>query len=190
MAKRLQDDEKEAAKPNLSPDTFLEHYRYIRRAKVALDEASSDYRGTRKRAKAVGIDLVALAMMERLAAMDADAAMLRMKQLGYYGTLASLPCFTQTDLFGTHGVPAPTEKSLAEQAAFDAEEDGRFAGAGGEPRDNNIHVAGTDLHTHWDTGWREGKTLFDRRAEEAGTVVSKPRGRPRKSGNPEDRPTA
>lgn len=189
MAKKLSDDAA-PKKPNLSPDTFLEYYREIRRERVKLEEQSGAYRMVRKRAKNAGVDMAAMALMEALARLDSEDAALRLKQLGYYGQLAGLPWATQMDLFGNYDAPKPTEKSLETQAHFDAEEDGRFAGAGGDSDTLNPNPAGSPLHAAWSTGWHNGKAFFDRRKEAEGSEVKRPRGRPRKNANPEDRAAA
>ena len=130
----------------------------------------------------------ALSLLESLSKLEPEEAALRLKQLGFYAQAAGLEWGSQMDLFGHYDDAKPSEKSAHQQKLFDAEEDGRFAGAGGESDTLNPHQAGTELYVAWDTGYRNGKQFFDRRKEADGGETRKPRGRKAKSGNPEDRP--
>jgi len=150
----------EAQSPNVAPETFLAHYRSIRDATRVKDDAGMALARTKKAAKSDGVDLDALKMLERLAKLDEDEAELQLKHVFEYASWAKLPIGTQLDAFGQHKIPAVKQKAANEHELWAAGDAGNKAGKKGEPRDNNPHEPGTELHVVWAKGWLDGQRVI------------------------------
>lgn len=185
----------EAMSPNLPPDVFLKHYRKVREAKRAKEEASAALARVNKAAKADGVDLDAFKLLEKFRDIDSDELEMRLRHVRDYANWLKLPLGTQLNMFAeaTADVPA---KAAEEQSTWDAGDQGYRAGRSGSLRSDNPHDEGTPLFVAWDKEWTRGVKFIaaemrgrddaeaDRKIDEraAANPVRK-RGRPRKNGN-------
>lgn len=171
---------------NISPATFLKHYRAIRDAETAHKSAGSIVQTAKKAAKSDGVDLDALRMLQKLAKLDSDEAELRIKHMMAYAQWAEMPLGTQTDLFGkATSVP---EDEAEKQREFNASEEGRRASDGGQPRDSNPHTdAGSPEFVSWDKAWLKANRKFMKQqqatAEEMGANAGVTTSRRRRNGS-------
>lgn len=156
MAERIDN----TPKSNLSPNTFLELFRELGIAQREIDAATGRKRAILKRAKAAGIDLDALALMQRLAKLETDEAAMRLRNLARYSAWANMPIGTQADLFGATDDQRPTEKAQAEHNEWQADDAGYQAGKAGDSIDNNPHPAGTPFYDRWRQGWHKGQEVL------------------------------
>jgi hypothetical protein len=92
-----------ASLSNLTPETFQEHYRNIRKLKRVLDEANGEYRAARKAAESQGVDLKVLALLEQMAKLDEGEADARLTKLFKYAGWLDLPVGHQVSLFDREG---------------------------------------------------------------------------------------
>lgn len=140
---------------NVPPDVFRKHYRDIRDATRACDEARMAVARLKKAAKADGIDLGALAIVEKMRKLDDDEAGMRIEKAFRYADWLGQPLGTQSALFPAQ-VERPTEKSDVEQTEWAAGEAGYLGGKGGKLRGENKFPEGSPLYTAWDKGWLRG----------------------------------
>src|SRR5262249_14098472 len=140
----------EASSHNVPPETFLKHYRAIRDLKAAHADAAMAVARAKKAAKNEGIDLDALKMLEKLAALDDDEAELRLRHLSGYSKWLNLPIGMQADLFGSPEAATVSAQAAAEQAEWQAGDEGRDAGRAGRERDENPYEAGSAEYVAWD----------------------------------------
>lgn len=147
-----------AAKGNLTPETYLEHYRAIRDAKKKQEQATAEMRLARKRAKAGGVNLSDMDAAIRLRDLDADERDTHLRNLGRYAAWMGAPLGAQATLFGE--VEMPTEKAAAEHAAYEARERGYTDGTHGAPADNNPYPAGSPHAAEWARGWADGDAFM------------------------------
>jgi ribosome modulation factor len=170
------------AKSNVTPQTFIKYLQSITRLKAACDEANSAYRTERKRAESDGIDLKALALFEKLRKLDNDDATGRLRRLSQYAKFMDLPWGAQLDMFSPETVITEEDAQIA--AEFKAASDGYQRGIAGDSSEDNPYPGGTQEHVAWHKAHKEAVS----KREASGATEKKPRGRPRKSGNPEDAP--
>lgn len=140
----------------VAPEEFLRHYRAIHDAKRAKEEASAAYSAARNAAKAAGVDMNALKIVEHLSSLDDADAELRMRETLRYAAWMGLEIGTQADMFD-----APPETELvgqvsAQHAEWRAEQAGYKAGKDGEPRDNCPLPSTSPLNPAWHRGWKDG----------------------------------
>lgn len=140
----------------VAPEDFLRHYRAIHDAKRAKEEAAAAYQAARHSAKAAGVDMDAMKIVEHLSSLDDADAELRMRETLRYAAWMGLEIGTQADMFGDAPEIELVGKVSAQHAEWKAEQDGYKAGKGGEPRDNCPIAATSPLHPAWNRGWREG----------------------------------
>lgn len=167
-----------AQSPNVPPETFLAHLRSIRDAKRTQEDANMAVARVKKAAKRDGIDLDAFKLMEGLAKLDEDEAELRLRHLFEYSKWANLPIGTQLDAFGDHRVPPVKTKAAAEHDLWAAGDAGRAAGKKGEPKDNNPHNPGTELHVVWNKSWLDGQRVIADEMNGGGEVEATPKRTP------------
>lgn len=175
----------EAKSHNVTPDTFLKHYRAMRDAKRAKEDAGIAYARVQKAAKADGIDLEAYKLFERLTKIDSDEAEIQLRHAMEMMQWAGKPLGTQLDMFRVDA-QEPTSKTQREHAIWEAGDAGLVAGRDGQDREDNPHEPGSEEHVAWDKSWAKGnktflaqqETIADELGENAG--VKRGRGRPRK----------
>jgi hypothetical protein len=154
------DDDKEAldraaSMSNLPAEVFQKHYREIRTLKRKIDEATSLYRTARKRAGTDGVDLKALAVMEKLSKLDDGDADALLNKVYRYAGWVSLPIGTQITLFDADAEPTKVEAD-DEHRQWAASEAGIASGKGGGLREDNPFPEGSPLYDRWDRGFLEG----------------------------------
>lgn len=169
----------EATKSNLTPETFLEHYRAVSRARMELTEAQAKVRNAMKRAKGAGIATAQLSAAISLTKIDKEKRDIEFRDLARYMAWLQMPIGTQPELFA--GAEMPTQKAAAEHTEFEAEQRGYQDGKAGGAGDNAPYPLGSPLHQKWYEGWSRGQAFI---ANEMGGEVPK-RGRKAKAGNPE-----
>lgn len=145
----------------LAPERFLHLYREIKDTKRLKDEAAAAHKAAREAAKAAGMDMNALKIVEHLASLDDADAELRMRETLRYAAWMGLEVGTQTDLFGGDGGPKLTDKIVGQHAEWKAEQDGYDAGKAGKPRDDNPLPGASPLRARWDAGWHDGRAQRD-----------------------------
>lgn len=138
---------------NVPPDTFRRHYREIRDAKDQHHDTGMAVARAKKAAKADGIDLDALKMIEQLAKLDQDVVELLLRNVGLYAGWLELPIGTQANLFGP---PETGNGKDPKHIEWEATNAGILAGTKGEERNTNRHKAGTLEFAAWDKGWLRG----------------------------------
>lgn len=179
MANKLNNPDKEPA--GISPKKFLQHYNEIRNLKFKQDQAVALTRFAKKRAKADGVNLDALAIMERMANLPPDEAKVILQQFGIYSTVTKQE-YTDLPLFAASNVKA-SDDLLTAQALEDAEYTGRLVGAAGGNKADNPHKVGTEFHVRWDDGFNNGWDFFEQRpAVEKKVTAASGRGRGRPPG--------
>jgi len=150
----------EARSHNIAPEIFLRHYRAIRDATTAKDEATALLRVAKKAAKTAGVNLDALRMLERLAALDADEAALRLRQMFQYASWTDLPFGTQVNFFVAPDGTKPVEAAQVDHQEWVAGDNGLAAGKAGRLREDNPHDAGTREYVAWDKAWSRGNKFW------------------------------
>jgi len=145
-----------------SPNTFLKHYNNIRNLKFRQDQAVALTRVAKKQAKSDGVNLDALAIMERMANLPLDEAKLLLNQFGIYSTLTKQE-YADLPLFAASNSMTPSDKTLALQVLEDAEHAGRLVGCGGGNKNDNPHRVGTELFVRWADGFNNGWEFFEKR---------------------------
>jgi hypothetical protein len=154
MAPRLEGSNSE----RLDPAKFLADYRALRQLETAMKDAVSDYRGMRKKMKAAGVDLAALALLEALRKLDDDEATIRIRNVQRYGAWTDTPFLKQGDLFGAAtDDPQPDDEAKALHSEGEAEFDGIGAGRNGHKIETNPFDPGTRNHVAWVKGWHAGQ---------------------------------
>ena len=96
MAKKMGDA---TAKPNVTPETFLEQYRIIASAKRTVDEANSVYRHRLKNAGKLGIDTKQLLAVMRLKKLETDVIEIQFRTQNRYLAWLGTPIGTQASMF-------------------------------------------------------------------------------------------
>jgi hypothetical protein len=180
MATKLKDPNRVVA--GISPKKFLHHFNEIRNAKFKQDQAVGVTRNLRKQAKADGVNLDALAMMERLANLPPDEAKDLLQQFGFYSTVTNQE-YADLPLWAAAGHGVASEKLLTQQALEDAEHAGRLVGCKGGAKSDNPHNPGSEFHVRWDSGFNDGYEFFEQRpAIEKKVTAASGRGRGRPPG--------
>lgn len=179
----------EARAHNVPPEVFLRHYREIRDLKDAHAETGTAVARAKKAAKAAGIDLDALKMLEKLADLDTDEAEMQLSHLQIYAKWIELPVGMQGNFFGQPEAAAVPPEAAAEQAEWDASDGGKQAGAAGHARDTNPYPPGSGMYVAWDKSWSAAnkawlkgqKKIAGEMGPKAGNgaAASRKRGRPR-----------
>jgi hypothetical protein len=146
------------------PNVFLSHFRTI-------SDLANEHKATgmalaraKKAAKGDGIDLDSLAMLERLAKLDADDATARLRKTLQYAVWLEMPIGKQATLFPsakTAAIEMPTDDATAAQRAWAAEEAGHEAGLKGLLRvEDNPYPAGSDFYSRFDVGYMRGQAVI------------------------------
>jgi uncharacterized protein (UPF0335 family) len=149
---------------NVKPETFMEHWRKIRELKDEQAELSAAIARAKKAAKGDGIDLEAVALLERLAKIDNDELQLRMRKLFVYSDWIQMPLAAFAEGLQP---PAPKEEANAEFELWQVKQNGLDAGRTGSKREENPYDAGTEKHVAWDKAWARGfKSVQGQRARE------------------------
>ena len=174
----------EAQSPNVSPETFLAHFRAIRDATRTKDDAVMGVARCKKAAKRDGLDLDALKLLENLAKLDDDELAVQLRHLHQYAKWASLPLGTQLDAFGEHVIPTVKAKAVGEHDLWTATDVGYKAGRSGLPRDTNPYQPGTELHVNFDKAWTDGQRVIademhPEKANGAANGTGKPAAKPK-----------
>lgn len=143
----------------IAPEDFLAHYRRIRDTKRAKEEAGAAHNAAKQQAKAAGIDLNALKIVEHLASLDDADAELRMRETLRYANWMGLEVGTQVDMFDAPAADL-TGKVASEHKEWKAEQDGYEAGKKGEPIDNNPFPGGSPFYSRWRSGWNDGQAFL------------------------------
>jgi hypothetical protein len=179
MAKPLTDPDKKPA--GISPKKFLQHFNEIRAAKFKQDQAVGVVRNLRKQAKADGVNLEAVALMERMSNIPPDKAKVILQQFGIYSTFTKQE-YTDLPLWAASSDKV-SEKLLTEQALQDAEHAGRLVGCKGGNKNDNPHLPGSEFHVRWDRGFNDGFEFYEARpAIEKKSQAAGGRGRGRPPG--------
>jgi uncharacterized protein (UPF0335 family) len=149
---------------NVKPETFMEHWRKIRELKDEQAELSAAIARAKKAAKGDGIDLEAVALLERLCKMDDDELQLRMRKLFVYSDWIKMPLAEYAE-----GItpPAPKQETNAEFDLWQVQQNGLAAGKTGTRREDNPYDAGSEKHVAWDKAWGKGfRSIQGQRARE------------------------
>lgn len=149
----------------ITPELMLEHFQSILTAKRKQEQATAEYRHTRKRAEKAGMDLAALAMLETWMKKGAAEAERLLSEAMKYAQWASIPVGTQLGLFDTGAVPKPTERAQDKHREFAANSAGYDSGANGGTRDDCPFELGSPYAEAWHKGFNEGEQLAKRAAE-------------------------
>lgn len=149
----------EAQSPNLPPATFLSHFRAIRDLKRLHDEAGMALARAKKSAKADGVDLGALKIVEQMRKLDDDEAEIRIRHAFEYSGWLGKPLGTQSVLFPEIAA-APESKALADQQEWEAGDAGYLAGKGGKLRSDNPFPEGSPVYVRWDREFVRGLKIL------------------------------
>jgi len=162
--------------PNLTVEMFLEFANKVSSMKQTLDDASSRYRESLKRAKGAGINEAVLRQALQLRKTDLDKVNTNFKDLNRYLVWLGVPAGVQLGLFEGATLATTIENArlasapnaeLGEDVKATAYFAGHANGKIGKNRDTNPHGAG-ELYDEWDRGWIAGQSeLADGPAEGA-----------------------
>lgn len=152
----------EARSHNVGPEVFLRHWRDIRDAKNAKDDAGMGHTRAKKAAKQAGINLDAFKLVEQFADLDTDEMELLLKDVIAYSKWLKLPIGTQMEMFAKPDVAMPNDAAAAQHAEWEAGQDGLAAGQNGHERDTNPCEPGSAEHVAWDKQWAKGNKQFMR----------------------------
>lgn len=154
---------------NLQGDAFLRHFHEVRDLKREHKEIGMRLARAKKAAKSDGVDLDALAALEKLVKLDDDEAALQMRNTMRYLRFLGKPLGTQLDwIDAVAATPQPNDKSANEHRVWQAEQDGYAAGRAGRGRDDNPYDAGAETFVAFDKGYTRGqKVLADKLGENA-----------------------
>jgi uncharacterized protein (UPF0335 family) len=156
MARKLKDD---AAKSNLSPDTFLEYVRELGAARTEKESASGKYRSVLKRAKSAGINTAMMLRALEEKRQDDQPREMNDLDLARYRAWLGVPIGTQAAL----DFEEPSDEARAKQTEHEAGEAGLAAGKAGHPREGNPHTTASPNWAAWDRAWVAGQeTLIDK----------------------------
>src|SRR3954451_12085083 len=151
----------EARSHNVQPAVFLDHYRLIRDAKDAHADTGMALVRAKKAAKAAGVDLDALKLLESLSKLDADEAAVQLRHVQRYARWAELPIGTQLNLLDGEETPeGPSQEDQQKQRDWAAGEAGLLAGKSGRIRLDNNHPAGSSEYVAWDKAWLRGNKIW------------------------------
>lgn len=150
----------EARTHNVPPEVFLRHYREIRDTKQAHSDTGMAVARAKKAAKAAGVDLDALKLLEKLEDLDTDEAEMQLRHLQIYAKWIELPVGSQLNFFGDPEAPQVKQQTAAEQREWNAGEAGNQAGRNGHERGTNPHKAGSPEQVAWDKAWAKGNKVW------------------------------
>lgn len=145
----------------LAPEQFLAHYRAIKDTKRVKDEAAAAHKAAREAAKAAGVNMNALKIVEHLSNVDDADAEIEMRETLRYAAWMGLEVGTQSDLFGSNDGPKLTDKIVGQHAEWKAEQAGYEAGKAGKPVDECPYPGASPMREHWSSGWRDGAAIRD-----------------------------
>jgi hypothetical protein len=179
----------EARSHNVPAEVFLRHWREVREAKNAKDDAAAGVARAKKSAKQSGINLEAFKIVEQFNDMDTDELEMLLKDIIAYSKWMKLPVGTQMEMWAQPDVAMPNDAAQQQHDEWQAGQDGLQAGQLGHERDTNPHEPGSASHVSWDKQWAKGNKQWmreqtdraDKLGENAG-VTSSGRGR-RAAGN-------
>jgi len=160
----------------ISPAMFLEFYGQIRKAKRKVDEVNAEYRNTRKRAETAGVNLKALALMEKLAKMEPEEAASELRTSMRYASWADLQVGQQPDLLAPADDQPVPQKAMDQHRESIAEDAGYAAGKQGSDRGENPYPAGSPFSAAWDRGWGDGQRVIAMEMGPDGSGPKKVRG--------------
>lgn len=150
----------EARAHNVPPEVFLRHYRTIRDAKQAHADTGMAVARAKKAAKASGVDLDALKMLEKFADLDTDEAEMQIRHLQLYAKWIELPIGTQLGMFAAPTPPDPNPEATAAHREWTAGEAGMAEGKSGGLRTANTYPAGSAEHVAYDKAWTKGNKVW------------------------------
>jgi ribosome modulation factor len=163
------------ASNTLTPNDLLQIQTELRAAQRAIDAATGSKRAILKRAKGMGADLQALALLQRFARMDEDEAQALAKTFIKYATWAELGAWSQAEMFAAIPADGPTEKAREQHDVARAYDDGYHTGKDAGDIDANPHAHGSEHHQQWVVGWHAGQAT--NAPAEGVTTASTRRGR-------------
>ena len=152
----------ESRSHNTPAPVFLKHYREIREAKDKVIEANGYVKAAKKAAKASGVDMPSLKLLDMLTSIDTDEAELMIRKTKEYATYLNLPLGSQLNMFGEAPIAGPSPEVAAEQEEWEAGAAGQASGKMGGLRDSNPNAPGTATHVAWVKGWLKGHKLFNK----------------------------
>lgn len=157
----------------IAPSLLLELMGIAQRAKREADEALGKYRNVRKRMADAGVDMQALALVEKLAKLSPEEATDRLKSAFRLADILDVKIAQQAELFpeGPDDSEA-TQKAQARWREDQAEDQGYRAGKAGRDRSDNPFPAGQPHAAAWDRGWGLGQAAI---AAEMGPEGKKPK---------------
>lgn len=132
---------------------FFIHLREIESAERKKDQAVSDLRTARKRAKDAGIDLAVLDIMRKAAKFTRSETIERLNKQVVYGKFLRAAVFDQLDLF--------KERDLSDDEMVDeAYGKGVVAGKRGSDPSTNPWDLSTPMGQSWESGRIDGQSLL------------------------------
>lgn len=154
----------ESSASNCTDETKREFYRKALIAKIALESAQAaakqkngEYRNILKDAKKAGIDPDAITATLAARFQDEDVLVLKLREhLKMLDLGGVVPNVVDKILSRLH-IEEPTANEAHQISIDRAYDDGAFSGREGDHRENNPHVAGSDLYDAWDRGWLVGQ---------------------------------
>lgn len=153
---------------NLSPDQLVELVIADGRFKQELDQANARYRAHRSKMEKAGVDLKALADLQRLAKRDNDERRTHLKTLFRYAQILDLSLAHQADLFGAVA-EKPGEKVTGEKQLWAAEQAGYTCATEGGTKESNPYEPGSPAFVRWDKGYNGGTEFMKGTAELKGS---------------------
>jgi hypothetical protein len=188
---------------NVSNETWLQFVREAAATRREIEEATGRHRAVMKRAKAAGCNPKVIAAAITAKKQDPAVIVSEVRDSVRVLNLVGIE-LDSGSIFGSWQ-PEITQKAAEEFDLHVAEERGYGAGKGGGDRDANPYEPGSPFHAAYDKGWIAGqraiaeqmgpdkKPVAASRARPARTEAGKdapaaatkrPRGRPRKDGQP------
>lgn len=178
MAKKMSQDAGPGAGHNslCDPNLFAEHYRRLTAADIEFAQAKANRSNVLAAAKRAGVPLDLLKEARADSKIDREELENEIRLRALAQSWIGRPLGFQAQMFAVADEPHPNETQVAAIKLSDAEEQGYTDAIHGSPRENNRHIAGSDLAAAWDTGWHKGHDFLERSGKLADRA-QQPRGR-------------
>ena len=163
-----------------SNDEESDWIRKIRRSLRKVEESNGEHRALLKSAKSAGMNTGMLLFSIRQSRRNSDEVIVDLRDGVHYMHLIGISGLSPDAVFARDG--GLTEKSLAEENAFEAEDRGYRAGKNAHPIDSNPYEPGSELYVVWREHWHAGQAANAAALGPTGQVASGARKHPGRKG--------
>jgi ribosome modulation factor len=174
-------------RPLIEPEVFLKRYREGWQKETVLQGARDAVSAHWQASRAMGVDLIALKMLEKLRKLKPAEAQRTYDNIRLYQRLLGLNFLEQGDLFDGQSLSTEVTAAVNGMAALiRAEQEGYEAGRAGTPGDHEHNPyrdkpgPGSEVYAAWMNSWRDGA------ADRSPKTITDIEPRPGGERNPED----